>query len=237
MRYELSVDMAEILMQLKNFSSLQTEIGKDSLEGLTVIGDKLTELFLGGDSYEGNLFVGVLQLFVTCPNLEYLSILEFVGKVDFKVPLVPQNLKLKKLVLSGSFFHARGFLPLIFRAPLLEEVKMNSVFISKQDLQTFVAYLSVGIIFNNLTSIKIKARCAQVCRRIPSALKPGTPQAKDLLLAMEDFGKNVVAFCPKLRIANFDFSNLSVSGNKNIVNNDTENPGSAAPFVALVKMI
>jgi len=125
------------------------------------------------------------------------------------VPVAAESLKLKRLVLKGSFYGAPGFVLLVCRAPLLEQVKLEA-YCSKQDIDSLITFLSLEEMLQNVTRVEVVYR-------------------GDLaLLDTMRLAKNVVASCPKLQTAHFEIE----SGEGG------ETAGSSiAPFVDLVKKI
>jgi len=203
----------QLLLQFENLTSLHMFYDPQTLQALSFVGHKLKELCLSRDwsktCTDANPFYDVLRVFTHCPNLEYLVLLRFSGAVNLDVPVAAESLKLKRLVLKGSFYGAPGFVPLVCRAPLLEEVKLEA-YCSKQDVDSLITLLMLEEMFQNVTSVELVYR-------------------GDLaLLDMIRLAKNVVASCPKLQTTHFEIE--TGEGGEMA-------SSSIAPFVDLVERI
>jgi len=207
----------QLLLQFKSLTSLQIEFNLQTIPVLALLGPKLKELSLimMGNSSDSS---DMLKVFVHCTKLEYFALLNFYrGTVDLEVPVLAENLKLKKVVLSGLFHQTEGFLPLLLKAPLLDEVKLGPIRFSQTDVEAFTKNLSMGIMFQNLTKIE---------------LGPTLDSRTNALLDLESLAKSIVSFCPKLQTAFCDF------GYKTFIEKFNKKPSkSVSPFLDLVKLI
>jgi len=202
----------QLLLQLDNLASLHMFYGPQTLQALSFVGHKLKELCLCNDWSNTfsvpNPFYDVLRVFTHCPNLEYLVLFGFSGAVNLDVPVAAESLKLKRLVLKGLFYEAPGFVPLVCRAPLLEEVKLH-VYCSKQDVDSLITLLMLEEMLQNVSKVEL----VHIHRN----------NADLVALA-----KNVIASCPKLQTAHF--------GTESGEGGETAS-SSITPFVDLVKKI
>jgi len=221
------------LGHFEQLTSLEIPYGDNLIQAmLTSVGHQLKELCIYGNREKDVRFTKVLKIFTVCPNLESLAILDFLGPVERKVPVISQDLKLKKLSLSGNFYQPSGILPLILRAPYLEEVKMSDIMFSKLDVQKLMRYLAIGNMFQSLVNIEISLGPMKHFWYIPSGLYRGSPLAKELRIALESLAKNIVSFSPMLQSTSFYFTTLTTIACYSVHANS-----SAAPFVDLLNTI
>jgi hypothetical protein len=196
-----------LLDQFEHLTILEIEMAFNVFEILASIGNRLTTLRLSAPSVGNNPFLQVLKVFDLCCNLESLQICKVYGSIDLGVPFDAEKVGLKQLVLKGSFVTARGFVPLISRAPKLEEVIFNKAIISKYDINTLVRYVSMGMIFQNVSHFvyNVPSQSLITIINIPANYTPGKPKALELILALEHFAKNIISYCPLLQNADFSF--------------------------------
>jgi len=195
----------QLLLSFKNLTSLQVMASAQTIPILTLIGPKLKELSMTIYSEISNL-PDVLKVFTLCPNLEYLILLWFQGIVDWGIPVNVADWKLKKLAVGGNFHNDDGFLPLLFSAPLLEEVQLSfpgcSILITKDCFETLIAQLSQRLLLQNVSTFELGQKVSflkqsnNVYRRISEA------ETRGLLKIL---AKNIASFCPKLETACFNF--------------------------------
>jgi len=136
----------------------------------------------------GKTFERLLDVFMLCPELEVLEVFSLKGEVDLSVPVQVDSLKLKKLCFE-ELDRADGFLSLICRAPLLEEINLTVIDnFSKQDIDTLNILLLEGTVFQNLVKFKFHHRASF-----------DVPDGIELVQALEKLAKNMVSFCPRLQ--------------------------------------
>jgi len=182
----------QLMKNLENLTSLTIEsVDSRTIQLLSVVGPKLKELALK------SVNVTLLGTLLQCPNLETLNIRYFDCRTtDLNImPLFSaENLKLKKFVVEfGDFSKPEGFLPAIFKAPLLEEIKLEtSEYFCDNDLESIISCLKMGSILQNLTYCNMKV--APV-RYVHSS-------------QMDYLAKHIVSFCPKLETAKFAYSKI-----------------------------
>jgi len=195
----------QLMRQFRNLNSLKIVLDKQSIAVLTLVGPQLRELCIKCPKRRlRDACLKVLKVFQLCPFLQVFELHSFKGSVDLAVPVLAEQLKLKKLVLTGDFRQAEGLLPLIVSAPRLEQVKLDYISFSRDDTVQLVNLVSEQSILQNLTSFELVAI---------SFVDMGH-SLTDQLLAMESVAKNIITFCPKLQTAQFDFDSLN-EGNRN----------------------
>jgi len=210
----------QLLLQLKNLAALEISYKKQTFKVLALIGLNLKELkFKWELKREKESSFDLLNVFAFCPNLENFEFLDFNGDINFQVPVLPENLKLKKLYLMGNFAQAEGFLPFILSAPLLEDIELNPSDASQNDFQKLETLLASGLILQNATSVSMGGYFKRV--------------STDLFFGLQSFAKNIISFCPTLKTAKFDdilgweeYENAFVD----------EAPCSIGPFLDLMQM-
>jgi len=221
------------LLQFQNFSTLEFPIDSSPnyFQILTCIGSRLKELILSlCDEYsrDDHAWFDVLKVIQLCPSLEYFKMESFLGFVDFTVPVVAKNLKLKRLEVSTSdFFDAIGFLTMLCEAPLLEEVEFG-VTLLFEEIESMIRLISLGTMFQNL--IIIDFTIFEGCHVI------GDPIQKETQKAFEKMVKNIVSFCPKLKIVNIDYSQAFCDGGA-WLDDKNELKRSIAPFLELLREV
>jgi len=176
------------LKQLENLESLHIQRSDhQTTQLLSLIGFRLKELIL--DHVPDNNLV-ISRALVQCPKLEVLSLGSFSGTIDLKETVSSRNLKLKRFVVKrGDFSKAEGFLPLMFKAPLLEQVKL--IFyknLCENDLESIINGLKTEAMFQNLTDCDIHFELRRLWE-----------SPYELLCLV----KHIVSFCSKLKTANF----------------------------------
>jgi len=207
------------MINFKNLTSLDISCDQSSIQILDFIGHQLKELGIFMSFFEaGHWPFNVLKVLISCPNLENLVLFDFKGPVDLQVPVAAENLKLKKLNMCGNFNKAKGFLPLVLKAPGLEELKL-SVF-TKQDIATLTADVKKRAMLQNLMHIEL------------DCYDDSADHRKNLLVPLENLAKSIVSCCPKLQTAYFEFDGLSADENYK-----TETNSSVAPFWNILKSI
>lgn len=131
--------------------------------------------------------------------------------------MVPQYLKLKKLVLERvNFTEGVGVLLKLLKIPCLEEVTLVDTLFGQQDARQLNSYLTVNILFLELRKFRLVVR--------PDTYQP-SPRTLEM---MESLVKHVVSFCPKLRSVQVDLGGLSAKKKYAVQRS------SLAPFVNLV---
>jgi len=210
------------LDKFKNLTSLLMDIQENIHQILAPIGNQLKELSLHDtiNDPDRRMFVNVMKAIIVCPNLEHLHLRLFNGPVCLEEQVAPQNLKLKRLILEGDFCDAVGFLPILFRAPLLEEVDLWYFVFCKEEADMCINYLSERAMFQNVNNFKFKL-CDEIQYMYRSAVMGD----------MEYFVRNIVSFCPRLERGYF---NLFKRDDR--LNYDFKK-SPLAPFMDLVKLI
>lgn len=193
---------AELLQPFYNLTSLEMVFDENIFSIIAPVAHQLTKLCLKPKSYYDNSttqFYDIFSVIGQCKNLEILYVKGFNGSVNLNPPFALERSKLKKLVLAGNFLPARGFLPIIFQCPQLEEVVLRGAIFSKQDINKMVRPLVLGQLLQNLTKLVIepKGYCYEKTN-IASQYRPGKPNAKELVPAMEKFVKHIICYCPRL---------------------------------------
>jgi len=93
-----------LLLQFKNLTALEISYDERFLDFLAEIGPKMKELkfngYVGDETETKN---NLLKIFALCPNLESFEFVDFADAVNLEVPVVVENLKLKKVCLEGYF--------------------------------------------------------------------------------------------------------------------------------------
>jgi len=218
----------QVLQQLTNLTSLCIPFDQLAFDILAVVGPKLKELFFIDLEFSApelsmeNRFEHLLRVFLLCPELENLEVQDLDGEVDLSVPVQFDQLKLKKFkVLNGYAGNnmVEGLLPLICRAPLLEEVKLWAGPLSaKQDVEPLNTLLTQKKVFQNLVKFKtFDAFNGQ--------------DGDDLFPALIQLAKNIVSYCPNVQILWIDDLMTPHTRAKKPQSN------SIVPFVDLVKLL
>jgi len=204
-----------LMQQFEKLSSLTVSSHTCALKFIPFIGAQLKELRISPTS----LFVEdfLANIFNVCPNLESLELIRFSSHLNFQALSAPENLKLKKLHLTGNFSESTEFLNLLLRAAQLLEVKLE--FSTKVDLGDLAASLSVGEIFQNMTRFELKCFGSR-------------NTWKEEMAVFENVAKSVISFCPRLQTARFIFYGSDSEKNYEIVTNT-----SVIPFIKLLKEI
>jgi len=211
----------QLLLQLEGLTTLHMSYGRECFRILAHVGQKLKELRFPVEIYLRCDSWPALKVFELCPNLEIFEYYNFAQRVDFEVPLVAESLKLKKLHLRGDFSEAAGFLPLVLRAPLLEDVSLKFLrpFVARGEFETLIKHVSLGDMFKNL--VKVQLGFFPLGEDIT---------LRDLLPHIENLAKHIISYCPKLETADFDFKTLSEDVSYKANN-------SVTPFHDVLKMI
>jgi hypothetical protein len=204
-----------------NLTSLQVQFFENSIELLSSIGSRLTELSLYSVSSHRH-GAKALKIFQYCPYLEYLSLQGMCGPVEKCCTLVPQYLNLRRLILERvNLTEGAGVLLILLKIPTLEEVSLVDTLFGKQDARRLNSYLAVNNMFQELRKFRLVVRKPF---RIPDLHHPN-PGALEM---MESFAKHVVSFSPKLRSVQFDLKGLSTKKKYAVQRS------SLAPFINLV---
>lgn len=231
------------LDQFEKLTTLEIGMVSNVFEILSSIGNRLSSLWLSAPSgRDENPFLQVLKVFDLCNKLECLQIGYVNGSIDLGVPFDLDKICLKKLVLKGNFVKARGFVPLISRAPNLIEVIFNTAIISKYDINTLVRFVSMGMIFQNVSLFVYAVPRWSIildAKNLSANYIPGKPNALELILALELFAKNIISFCPLLQNAAFNFDGYYYSNslrslmmeNQNLEPYETEKKRDVAIFL------
>jgi hypothetical protein len=205
-------------------SPLQMQFFENSIELLRLMGSRLTELSIY--SNHSHLHgAKALTIFQHCPNLEYLSLQGMRGPIEKCGTLVPQYLKLRKLVLERvNFSEGPGVLPKLLKIPCLVEVSLVDTMLGRQDARYLNSYLTVNMIFQELRKFTLVVR-RPCC--IPNIYKLHSSAFE----MMESLAKHVVSFSPKLRSVHFDLEGLSAKKKYAVQHS------SLAPFINLVNSL
>jgi len=183
-----------LLRQLTNLNSLRIPYNQLAFEILASVGPKLKELHFMEVEFESpeylmeKRFEKLLNVFMLCPELEFLEVYNLRGEVDLSVPVEIGDLKLKKLHLE-DLNGVNGFLLLICRAPLLEDVELNVIGnFSKHDIETLNILIPQGMMFQNLEKFTFCHIGSYDLRDVVKVVQ-----------ALETMTKNIVSFSPKLQ--------------------------------------
>jgi hypothetical protein len=215
------------LDQFRKLTILEIEMVVNLYEILSSIGDRLLSLRLSTWQRQGNQFSQVLKVFDLCANLECLHLGNVFGSIDLGVPFDVEKVGLKKLMLEGNFVKAKGFVPLISRAPKLNEVIFNRAIVSQHDINSLIRFVSMGMVFQNVTHFVYalpKDSIIFLIANLPVNYTPSEPKALELILKLEFFAKNIISFCPLLQNATFNFEGYYYScDNRSMYSDEAKN--------------
>jgi len=211
--YSLPSDFDPQLLknELKNLTSLELYSDEYTIPILNIIGAKLNELAIIDCKIQENV---VQKVFELCASLECFSFVNYCTHTDLPSPEDVENSKLRKLIWNGSFK------PCVLKAPLLEDVVFKSNwFDDREDIIVLTNWLAMETVLRHLTKFE---------------LTPSFPEEIDKQLHedLEKLAKHIICFCPKLKSAYFDFSDLS---DDTLYNTEMNSP--ITRFLDLVKQL